>query len=105
MPLFSNALWLEYEDVLGRPVWTDETTPDERRVILAALAAAGRWTKIHFIWRPNLRDPADDHVIDLAVAGAARAVVTHNLRDLGAGELAWPNLPILTPAQCQEQLP
>jgi len=26
-PLFSNALWLEYEDLLARPVWTSETTP------------------------------------------------------------------------------
>ena len=24
LPLFSNALWLEYEDVLGRPIWTEE---------------------------------------------------------------------------------
>jgi putative PIN family toxin of toxin-antitoxin system len=93
-PLFSNALWLEYEDVLGRPVWTDETTPEERRAVLAALAAAGRWTKIHFIWRPNLRDPGDDHLIDLAVAGSARAVVTHNVRDFRLAELAWPTLPI-----------
>ncbi|MCX5875019.1 MAG: PIN domain-containing protein, partial [Deltaproteobacteria bacterium] len=22
VPLFGNALWLEYEDLLGRPVWT-----------------------------------------------------------------------------------
>ena len=31
VPLFGNALWLEYEDLLGRPVWTDATTPDERQ--------------------------------------------------------------------------
>ena len=30
-PLFGNALWLEYEDLLGRPVWTDATTSKERR--------------------------------------------------------------------------
>ena len=28
LPLFSNALWLEYEDVLGSPIWTGETSPD-----------------------------------------------------------------------------
>lgn len=42
MPLFGNALWQEYEDLLGRDVWTDATTADERRQVLAALAHAGR---------------------------------------------------------------
>jgi hypothetical protein len=28
VPLFSNALWLEYEDVLARPIWTEETTAE-----------------------------------------------------------------------------
>jgi hypothetical protein len=27
LPLFSNALWLEYEDMLARPIWTGETSP------------------------------------------------------------------------------
>lgn len=26
-PFFGNVLWLEYEDLLGRGVWTDATTP------------------------------------------------------------------------------
>jgi len=39
-PIFSNALWLEYEDLLGRQVWTPETTDLERRQVLAALAAS-----------------------------------------------------------------
>jgi hypothetical protein len=29
-PLFGNALWLEYEDLPGRPVWTDATSSEER---------------------------------------------------------------------------
>ena len=57
LPLFSNALWLEYEDVLGRSIWTGETSPGDRVQVLAALAAAGRWVKIYYGWRPNLRDP------------------------------------------------
>ncbi len=43
LPLFSIALWLEYEDLFGRPVWADTTTAQERHEILAALAQAGRW--------------------------------------------------------------
>ena len=41
----------------------------------------------------------------LAVAGNALAIVTHNVRDLGRGELAWPRLRILTPAQYLEEQP
>jgi hypothetical protein len=36
----------------------------------------------NFLWRPNLPDEADNHVIELAVAGGASAVVTNNVRDL-----------------------
>ena len=104
-PLFSNALWLEYEDVLARPVWSEETSPEDRVQVLAALAAAGQWIKIYYGWRPNLRDPGDDYLIELAVAGDARAVVTHNIRDLRRGELRWPGFVILTPSECLEKFP
>ncbi|MDR3537570.1 MAG: putative toxin-antitoxin system toxin component, PIN family [Acetobacteraceae bacterium] len=102
LPLFSNALWLEYEDVMGRPVWGEETSHEERVQVVGALAAAGRWVKIYYGWRPNLRDPGDDYLIELAVAGGARAVITHNVRDLRRAELRWPGCAVLTPAECLE---
>jgi len=103
-PLFSNALWLEYEDLLGRPVWTEETTGEERMNILASLAAVGQWVKVYYGWRPNLVDEGDNHLIELAVAGGAKAIVTHNLRDLKFGELRWRNLLVLSPSECLEKL-
>ncbi|TFL13312.1 PIN domain-containing protein [Pusillimonas caeni] len=105
LPLFGNALWLEYEDLLGRPVWTDATTARERREILAALAQAGRWVSVYYGWRPNLPDESDNHLIELAIAGGAQTIVTHNVRDVARGELAWKELRVLTPAQCWENLP
>ena len=104
-PLFGNALWQEYQDLLGRDVWTPVTTPEERLQALAALAQAGRWVNVYYGWRPNLRDEGDNHLIELAVAGNAEAVVTHNVRDLTRGELAWPRLRIVTPAQFLEEQP
>lgn len=102
-PLFGNALWLEYQDLIGRPVWGDATTQDERIAVLATLAKQGRWVTVYYGWRPNLPDEADNHLIELALAGGAAAIVTHNLRDIRGGELRLGNLRVLTPAQCLEE--
>ena len=37
--------------------------------------------KVHFLWRPFLRDPKDDMVLEAAVSGQCEYIVTSNLRD------------------------
>lgn len=99
-PLVGAALLAEYEDVLAR----DELMADsrlsraEREDLLDIFIACCAWTRVYFAWRPNLPDEADNHLIELAVAGAAGFVVSRNLRDLARGELKFPGLRCLDPA-------
>lgn len=104
LPLFGNALWSEYLDLMERPVWDDTSTPSERLQVLSALARLGRWVTVYYGWRPNLPDEADNHLIELALAGNARAIITHNVHDLRRGELKLGDLRVLTPAQCLQEL-
>ena len=100
-PLMGAALLAEYEDVLGRsPLFAkSRLSPAERSELLDIFLASCRWTRIYFGWRPNLRDEGDNHLIELALAGGASHIVTHNLRDLKSMELRFPGLAVVTPTQ------
>lgn len=95
---------MEYEDLIHRPIWGDLTTLAQREIVLDALASHSEWVNLYFNWRPNLRDEGDNFLIELAIAGNAKAIVTHNMKDLTSGELIFPNLSIVTPDVFLEQL-
>jgi len=103
-PLIGTALFLEYEDVMSRePLFArSPLSANERGEVFRAFLAVCRWTEVYFAWRPNLPDEADNHLLELAVAGRAQALVTRNARDVARGELRFPSLSILTPEQCLE---
>jgi predicted nucleic acid-binding protein len=54
---------------------------------------------VYYLWRPNLPDEADNHLIELALAGGAEYLLTHNVRDFARPELRFPLLKIRTPSQ------
>ena len=58
-------------------------TEREVQIFLDAVMAMAEPVKIHFLWRPQLRDPGDEMVLETAVNGRADALVTFNVRDFG----------------------
>jgi len=105
VPVMGQKLFLEFLDVFQRPglFAKSRATAAEREVLLYGFLAICRWVEIYFIWRPNLPDEGDNHVVELAIAGAATAIITHNVTDF-AGELRFPGVQILTPAQYLKSL-
>jgi predicted nucleic acid-binding protein len=101
-PLMGPALIAEYEAQLGRAglFAASRLNESERQELFDIFAATCRWTRVYYAWRPNLRDEGDNHVIELAIAGNAQAIVTRNTRDFTlACALRFPQLRILTPTQ------
>jgi putative PIN family toxin of toxin-antitoxin system len=98
-PLMGTALLAEYEDVVGREPLFERSRLDsaERDELLDIFLARCRWTKIYYAWRPNVPDEGDNHLVELAIAGGAQAIITRNLRDLSRMDLRFPTLRLMTP--------
>jgi putative PIN family toxin of toxin-antitoxin system len=84
--LANVALALEYEATcqLTEQRLAAGLTVDEVGVFVDAVLAMVEPVESHFLWRPQLRDPADEFVLEAAVNGRAAAIVTFNQRDFGA---------------------
>lgn len=63
---------------------------------LRYLASLAHLQDVYFLWRPYLRDPDDDMVLECAVASGSRFIVTHNVKDFRRAENL--NVQVMTPA-------
>jgi putative PIN family toxin of toxin-antitoxin system len=77
----SVSLAAEYEDVLTRHQSETGFSTAEMDSFIDALYYRAHFIEVHYLWRPFLRDPSDDHVLELAVAASSDVIVTHNLKD------------------------
>jgi putative PIN family toxin of toxin-antitoxin system len=104
-PLVSTALFLEYEEVLLRPENRLATGMSEQDVedVLAALASAAEAVDVNFRWRPQLKDPKDEFVLEAAVNGHADALVTHNVGDFEPATRLF-GLRVLLPREVLKEL-
>jgi putative PIN family toxin of toxin-antitoxin system len=83
--LVSVPLALEYEAICSEAEHRLAAGLSEREVeiFLDAVVAMAEPVKTRFPWRPQLRDPGDEMVLEAAVNGRANALVTFNVRDFG----------------------
>jgi putative PIN family toxin of toxin-antitoxin system len=77
-PCLSVPLVLEYEAALKQRVGVDDTRIEP---VLDYLCLVGERREIYFLWRPFLRDPGDEMVLEVAVGAGVSMIVTHNIRD------------------------
>lgn len=87
VPVLSTSLLYEYEEVLVRHRVQLGLTSRDIDDVLDGLCRQGEGRRVHFLWRPQLPDAKDDHVLELAVAAGCVPVVTHNARDFGPARL------------------
>lgn len=105
LPVIGNALFNEYESLLKRDnLWKDSLLKgSERERLFDALLSASAWTPIYYLWRPNLRDESDNHLIELAFAAGAETIITANKRDFADSELLFPQIRIETAGEFLDQ--
>jgi putative PIN family toxin of toxin-antitoxin system len=84
--LASVPLMLEYEATLTRPVHLEQIgiTAKKMTEVLDALTAVVEPVVLRFHWRPQLKDPDDEMVLEAAVNGGADRIATFNIKHLAA---------------------
>lgn len=84
-PVISPTLAFEYEAVLKRGVPEMGLALQDIDDFVEYFCSRSRLVQIYFRWRPALRDPDDDRILEVAVRTQS-AVVTFNARDFAGAE-------------------
>jgi putative PIN family toxin of toxin-antitoxin system len=80
-PVVTVPLVLEYEKSLCDPKTEVPFCAVEIGKYLDYFCSVSDCRKVHFLWRPFLRDPNDDMVLEAAVSGGCEYIVTFNTCD------------------------
>lgn len=101
----SVPLFIEYEAqcTLREHRTAAGITLAQARVFVDALAVIGVPVVAHYLWRPQLRDPGDEMVLEAAINGAVHALVTFNQRDFGEAPQRF-GIALLKPSDALKQV-
>lgn len=102
----SVSLFMEYEAVCSRPEHLAASGLNARQLdlFLDGLATIVQPVEVHFLWRPQLRDPADELVLEATVNASARALLTFNQKHF-AGVANRFQIEVVTPGEFLRSLP
>jgi len=103
--LLSVALALEYEAmcILAEHCMAAGISYAEASVFVDGLIAMAEPVQSHFRWRPQLRDPGDEMVLEAAVNGRADAIVTFNEKDLREARRSF-GLAVIRPGEALRRI-
>jgi predicted nucleic acid-binding protein len=85
-PQLSVPLVLEYEATLLAHVEELAVTASDVGDLLDFICLTGEHREIHYLWRPMLRDPRDEMVLELAVGSGCKRIITFNSTDFKGAE-------------------
>ena len=77
----SVPLIVEYEAVASRFLGKTNLTSSDLFDILDYICSVSNKHEINYLWRPFLRDPKDDFVLELAVKAKSQYIITFNKKD------------------------
>lgn len=77
----SVSLAFEYEEVLKRQKGKVQLSYDDVDDFVDYICSKATLRNIFYLWRPALRDPDDDFVLELAIESKAEFIVTFNIKD------------------------
>jgi len=81
IPVLTVSLYEEYSDVLRRSPLAEVMTEEEIEGFLDFFCKRANLQDVFFLWRPLLKDPKDDMVLEAVVASQSKLIITHNIRD------------------------
>ncbi len=103
--LANVALALEYEATCLRAEHgvAAGLRPSQVGIFIDAVIAMAEPVESHFLWRPQLRDPADELVLEAAANGRASAIVTFNRQDFGEAPMLF-GIEVLSPVDALRRI-
>ena len=98
----SVPLALEYEDVANRHLEEIGLSSADVEDVIDYICSVASLRRIFFLWRPLLKDPKDDMVLELAVESQSEIIVTFNKKDFVGAETF--GIRVLTPREFLKEI-